>query len=160
MWKDNYLETRILTASPLELVNILYEYSIRSVRDARRHLAARDIPSRTTAVCKAISLITELRSSLNHEVGGEMSAKLESLYRYMQTRLTDGNMKQQDEPLAEVESLLENLANAWGEIALNSQPETSPAEPAQPAVEISPAAWNMPFAAQPDFEPAASYWSA
>jgi len=39
-WKQAYLETRILSADPVELVSILYEYATISVQDARQSLAA------------------------------------------------------------------------------------------------------------------------
>ena len=47
MWKDAYLESRVLSANPLELICILYQFALDSVRDARRHLAAGDIVARS-----------------------------------------------------------------------------------------------------------------
>src|ERR1039458_5604100 len=43
MWQnahDAYLESRVLSADPLELVHLLYEAAIEAVREARRYLAA------------------------------------------------------------------------------------------------------------------------
>ena len=160
MWNDRYLEHRILTASPLELVVILYEHTIRSVQDARRHLAAKEIASRATAICKAIMLISELRSSLNHEVGGEISQNLESLYKYMQKRLTDANMRQEDEPLGEVESLLQQLAEAWVEISKPRPEEAPAAEETIHSTDDDCANWAGAFTAHMEMERPASYWSA
>ena len=43
MWNsghDAYLESRVLTADPIELVNLLYQACTQAVREARYHLAA------------------------------------------------------------------------------------------------------------------------
>ena len=113
MWKDAYLESRVLSASPLELVCMLYQCALDSVQDGRRHLAAGDIVARSKAVCRAVAAIAELDGSLNHAEGGAISRNLGELYQYMKQRLTEANLRQTDAPLAEVESLLSTLSEAW-----------------------------------------------
>jgi flagellar protein FliS len=121
-WKSAYLETRILSASPLDLVNILYEHAILEVEEARRHLAGGDVAARSRSISKAIAIIGELQSSLDHDAGGEIAANLMRLYHYMRQRLTAGNVRQSDPPLAEVGSLLESLGEAWRAINTGSGP--------------------------------------
>jgi flagellar protein FliS len=116
-WKQAYLETRILSADPVELVSILYEYATISVQDARQSLATGDVPGRARAVTKAIAIVGELEGSLNREQGGDIAANLGRLYPYMRDRLTHANIMQKDEPLAEVEALLKTLGDGWKEIA-------------------------------------------
>jgi flagellar protein FliS len=123
-WKQAYLETRILSADPVELVSILYEYAGISVQDARQSLAAGDVPGRARAVTKAIAIVGELEGSLNLEQGGEIAVNLGRLYPYMRQRLTHANITQKDGPLAEVEALLKTLGDGWKEIA-----ESTPATP-------------------------------
>jgi flagellar protein FliS len=113
MWKDAYLESRVLSASPLELICILYQFALDSVRDARRHLAAGDIVARSKSVCRVVGAIAELEGSLNHAEGGAISRNLGELYQYLRRRLTEANMWQQDAPLAEAETLLTTLSEAW-----------------------------------------------
>jgi flagellar protein FliS len=158
MWRNTYLETRVLTASPIDLVNILYEHAIVCVQDARSHLAANDISARANAICKAIKVISELRVSLDHAAGGEIAARLESLYEYMQRRLTESNVKRQDQPLAEIEALLKQLAGAFSEIGNGSLAEVPQAE--APAFTGDVNNWNPTFAPQGEFESSRSYWSA
>ncbi|HVW10332.1 MAG TPA: flagellar export chaperone FliS [Bryobacteraceae bacterium] len=119
-WKKAYLETRILSADPVELVNILYEYATISVQDARESLAKADVAARAGAVTKAIAIVGELESSLDHRQGGEIAVNLGKLYRYMRDRLTHANITQKDEPLAEVEALLKTLGDGWKQIAGNT----------------------------------------
>lgn len=123
MWKDAYLESRVLSADPLELVHILYEHTLTMVQDARRHLAAGDIPERGRSISRAIAAIDELDSSLDRQSGGALSANLSGLYQYMRLRLLTANIQKQDAPLAEVESLLNTLGEAWNAIRPAAQPK-------------------------------------
>jgi flagellar protein FliS len=108
-----YLESRIRSADPIELIAILYEYAILSVREARESLAKKDVAERSRKISKTIAIVSELDSSLDHEKGGQISTNLARLYQYIRERLTAANMKKEDAPLAEVESLLSTLADAW-----------------------------------------------
>jgi flagellar secretion chaperone FliS len=113
-----YLETQVLSASPLELIHLAYEGAIKAIVDAREHLAAGRIQDRTRAITKALDLLMELARGLNFEQGGDLSVQLARLYDYMQRRLAEANAKQIAEPLAEVQSLLENLDEAWKTISM------------------------------------------
>jgi flagellar protein FliS len=108
-----YLESRILSADPVELIQILYEHAIKFVREARGALAAGDIVGRSKAISRTIGILGELEGSLDKEAGGSIGKNLAALYRYMRKRLTVANLKQEDGPLAEVESLIETLGGAW-----------------------------------------------
>ena len=110
---QTYVEDEIVTADPIRLVQLLYQGAIEAVGSARVNLASGDIKGRFAASTKAIEILTELSSSLNHEQGGELSARLAALYDYMQRRVIDGNQQQIDAPLAEVGQLLTTLGEAW-----------------------------------------------
>jgi flagellar protein FliS len=119
---DAYLESRILAADPVELVNLLYQACQHSVREAREHLAAGRIAERARAISKAAEIFAELAVSLDYVRGGEISQRLAQLYDYMQRRLLDANMQQSDEPLAEVLGLLATLSEAWEGIRPSATP--------------------------------------
>jgi flagellar protein FliS len=121
-WKTAYLETRVLSADPVELIDILYEYAMLSVQDARDGLARGDIIARSRAISKVIAILGELEGSLNLELGGEIASNLSRLYHYMRKRLTGANLSQTDEPLAEVEALLKTLGEAWHVIGREKEP--------------------------------------
>jgi flagellar protein FliS len=120
MWKRAYLENRVLSANPVELINILYEHATLSVQEARGALVRGDIGARAKAIAKAIAILGELESSLDHELGGAIADNLAKLYRYMRERLTAANLGQEDRPLAEVEELLRTLGEAWEQIGRES----------------------------------------
>lgn len=111
--QNAYLEGRVLSADPLGLVRILYEEALDSVIAARAHLRSGDIAARSQQITRGQLILIELRSVLDHERGGELSARLENLYDYMHGRLTTANLEQREEPLTEVERLLMTLLEGW-----------------------------------------------
>ena len=116
MWNsahDAYVESRVLAADPLELVRLLYQSAIGSVREARRFLAEGKIAERSRAISKACEIVIELNTALDHARGGEISQRLASLYDYMLRRLLEANLQQNDGPLAEVLGLLSTLGEGW-----------------------------------------------
>ena len=126
MWQnahDTYLESRIEAADPLELVRLLYQGAIASVKEARRHLAAGEIGARSRAISKALAILTELSASLDHTRGGELSQRLGQLYDYMQRQLLEANFRQTDGPMTEVLGLLATLGEAWDGIQEEAKPE-------------------------------------
>jgi flagellar protein FliS len=118
---SSYLQQKILSASPLELVAMLYSRAINEIVEARRHLANRNIELRSKAICNASEAVCELDGSLDMAAGGELSLRLRGLYRYSLVRLLDANRQQADEPLAEVLGLMATLAEAWQTISQTGQ---------------------------------------
>jgi flagellar protein FliS len=152
MWNnghDAYLESRILAADPVELVNMLYQGCRQAVRDAREHLAAGRIGERSKAITLAFEILAELAGSLDRPRGGEISERLARLYDYMQCRLLDANIKQSDEPLVEVLGLLNTLSEAWEGVR---KPEPKPVMQAS-----SP--WSHAPALEPVAAGSAHNWS-
>jgi len=141
-----YLESRILSADPMELVCLMYQAAVSEVREARRHLQEKNIRGRSNSITKVQNILSELTTVLDHQRGGQFSKNLAQLYDYMMRRLTEANFKQVDEPLAEVLGLLATLKEGWDGIK-----QTKPTAPAgnawsQAAAQDSPAqaqAWSF-----------------
>jgi flagellar protein FliS len=116
MYENPYassLETRIFSATPIELVKMLYQAAIEEVQTARQHLKRGETAERGRSVVKAIAILAELNSSLDHSKAGELSTKLAAMYDYLQRTLLDANFRQADDGLAEAETLLKTLDEAW-----------------------------------------------
>ena len=148
MWHDAhdaYLETRVMSADPLELVRLMYQACTAAVREARQQLACGDIAARSRAISKACEILIELSSSLDFERGGEISKRLAQLYDYIERRLIEANIQQSDAPLAEALGLLSTLAEAWDGLKTEApaeSPRWAPPVPAEPAPSYSTHAWS------------------
>jgi flagellar protein FliS len=145
---DAYLENRVLSADPIELVRMLYQAAESAVREARRRLEAGEIAARSKAIARACDILAELAVSLDRDRGGEIAARLSRLYNYMTLRLVEANTLQQDALLAEVLGLLGTLAEAWDGVREGVQP-------AAPAA----SGWERPAAPDPEPAVASSPWS-
>jgi len=141
MPKDIYLETRVLTADPVELIHMLFEHALGQVRSARAALVTGDIVGRSQAVTKVLAVLGELEGSLDHKVGGSISQNLARLYQYMRIRVVDGNVKRDDAALAEVESLMQTLDEGW--TAMRHATSAPPASLyAQAGMEAGACSWS------------------
>lgn len=126
MYRDNYLEDRVMSASPVELIWMLYEGAIEAVGRARACVQTGDIAGRARAVTKAADIVGELAHSLRQPEGGsaEIEMNLRRLYDYVLARLLEGNASQSDAPFAEAERVLNTLLEAWRNVA---EPQSAPA---------------------------------
>jgi flagellar protein FliS len=128
-----YRANSILTASPGQLVLMLFDGALNALAVAR---AACDDPAGDprrfevihTQLVKAQKIIAELQSTLNLEEGGEFARTMYRLYDYYDRRLVEANLKKQSAPIAEVERLLGEVRNAWSEMLRDKgQVATAPA---------------------------------
>lgn len=78
-----YREADLGSMSPEKMVVALYERVLRDLEDARTALRDGDRPAANTTITHAQTIITELRNALDHEIGGEIAANLESLYGFV-----------------------------------------------------------------------------
>ena len=122
-----YYEQMILNAEPVELIRLLYQRAISSVREAREHLAQKRIAERSKSVTRAYAAIEQLIVSLRPETAPELCARLRGLYAYMQQRLLEANMRQVDAPLAEVLDLLTTLEEGWSGVMEQMKPREAEA---------------------------------
>jgi flagellar secretion chaperone FliS len=126
----HYREVAVRTANPIQLVIMLYDAAICSLKEAREHIDHKNIAGRSRSINKCISIISELQSCLNLKAGGEIADSLNRLYSYMKRRIFCANVEQSIQPLAEIETLLENLRSAW--IELSAQTRGNVDQPAAP----------------------------
>ena len=117
MYRDAYLETEILSATPVRLVELLYRGGLDAVRLARNALDASNIAERSRQIVRGQAILAELSLTLDHQRGGALSRELAELYDYMQRRLNNANSEQRAEPLDEVSRLLETLLEAWSSVS-------------------------------------------
>jgi flagellar secretion chaperone FliS len=114
---DSYVENSILTATPLQLVSMLYCCAIDSVSEARRCLACGDVSGRVRPINRAFDAVTELSLSLDFEQGGEMAQRLAELYGYISQKIIVGHANQSDDALAEAARLLTTMHESWERLA-------------------------------------------
>ena len=117
------LESGVMSASPHQLIVMLFDGALSALVRARILMNQGDIPGKGTALSKAIDIINNgLSAGLDLEKGGEMAENLSALYDYMSRRLLHANLHNDEQAINEVAALLDNIADAWRQIGPNYQP--------------------------------------
>ena len=115
------LESAVLSASPHQLVVMLFDGAHSALVRARLFLEQGNIPAKGEALSKAINIIDNgLKAGLNMEVESDLPENLAALYDYMVRRLLHANLRNDAEAIVEVEVLLNNIADAWKQICPNA----------------------------------------
>jgi len=127
-YAKTYQSQAVLTASPGQLVLMLYDGALRFLGHAIDGLKApEEAPRRieiiNTNLIKAQNILAELQATLNHEAGGDYAANLDRLYDYYIRRLAEANMKKKVEPAIEVEGLVRQLRDGWSEMLRTHETE-------------------------------------
>jgi len=106
-------------ANPHRLIQMLMEGALEKISKAKGFMTNGNIAKKGEHISWAISIIEGLRVSLDHSQGGKISENLESLYVYMNSRLTQANLHNSVEMLEEVSGLLLDIKSGWDAIPQN-----------------------------------------
>jgi flagellar protein FliS len=121
VYARTYRTNAVMTATPGQLVLMLYDGALKFLDLARRAFEQPpESPHRIEEInqhlLKAQAIITELQSGLNLQEGGEFAQTMNRLYSYHNRRLFEANLRKDPAPVAEVERLLREIRNAWAEM--------------------------------------------
>jgi flagellar protein FliS len=111
-----YQSTQIETATPGQLIVLMYDGAIRFLSDAARGLARGDYFGLSNGVKRAQLIISELMSALDMDSGGEIAANLVRIYGFLFDSLTEASL---DHDQAKIEMVLEHLRtlrSAWEQV--------------------------------------------
>jgi flagellar protein FliS len=129
---SSYKNTSITTASPSQLLVILYDEAVRQLDTAIDLLDeysknGKKDPSKiepiTKAVIKTQNIVTELMASLDFDNGGEIAQNLFNLYTWFNSELTDANIRHDQQKITVVRNLISELRGTWSEISIRMAAE-------------------------------------
>ena len=112
----------VAAADPHRLVLMLMDGAMERLTMARGCLTRQqrgDIARKAQLLSQSVSIIAELRGSLNMEGGGPLAQNLSDLYEYMTRQLLRANVDNNIGCITEVVSLMGEIRGAW--IAIGPQ---------------------------------------
>ncbi len=118
---QRYRAVKIQTATPAQIMLMLYDGAIRFALIAKKKIDEKDYAAKGTYIGKVQAIVSELMSSLDFSVAPELCARLEQLYLFMMEKLTEANLEMTTEPIDVTVDLLKTLREGWSE-ALTSLP--------------------------------------
>jgi len=110
---QKYKNTAITSASREKILLMLYEGSIKFVKRAIKACEDKNIAERGLNIGRACDIVMELNNTLDHKVGGELSANLEKLYVFITDQLTKANITGDPKYLQDALKILETLNEGW-----------------------------------------------
>jgi flagellar protein FliS len=116
-----YRATEVLSAPPGRLVVITFDGLLTAMARARAGIAMRNHELTQTSIDKARGLLCQLLVTLDRERGGEIAARLFSLYLFVLGELLEITMQPDVDRLDRNISLVRELRDAFDQIA--SQPK-------------------------------------
>lgn len=111
-----YQRNAVMTASPEKLVKMLYEGAIKHLDKARLGIENADTARSQevgTALSKAMGIIGELRASLDHAAGGDISRDLDRLYEFSLNQLSQANLNRTAEGVNAALEVMRTLKEGW-----------------------------------------------
>ena len=112
-----YDQANLIGSNPVCLVTALYKGAIDATAHASKCFETGDVMGRSRSVSKVVNILTELMTSLDHQIGGEISANLKRLYSYMQQCVLKAHAEKRPDLLDEVSKLLSEMIQAWYKVA-------------------------------------------
>ncbi len=112
---NQYQNNQILSASPEQILIMLYDGSIRFCRQAIHAMDTGQRIVQAEKISRTMAIVCEFANTLNHEVGGEIATDLDALYGFMTRELTRANLQNDRKALETVEDLLTGLRSTWVE---------------------------------------------
>jgi flagellar secretion chaperone FliS len=107
----------VAAADPHRLIVMLMDGALERIQTARGCIARGDSVEKARLLNRAVSIVGELRGSLDMKSGGQIAVNLSELYDYMARRLLKATSENRVELLDEVTGLLNEIRGAWVAIA-------------------------------------------
>jgi flagellar protein FliS len=118
-----YKKKQIESATPVQLIILLYEGAIEYLNRAEKVAEKKDndwIEKYHNHLIAAQNIVTELTISLNMEKGGDLAKNLFRLYEYINHKLVTANVEKDAQSISEVKDLLLTLKKGWVGLAEKS----------------------------------------
>jgi len=114
--QNEYLINKIKTASPMQLIIIVYDTAIASLEGVTQDWENKEYTEAAEKILKAQKCIRELKKSLNMDIE-EISHSLFSLYRAIDKMMLKIQQERDEALLNKTITMLVELRDTWQEVA-------------------------------------------
>ena len=126
----SYKASSVQTASPGKLVLMLFDGYLRFTAAATKSWDEPDLIKKNEGInnnlIRAQNIVTELQSSLDLTVPGDLPGTLYRLYDYVLTNLQQANINKDVQKIVEADKVIAELREAWSEMLTQNPENTSP----------------------------------
>jgi flagellar secretion chaperone FliS len=112
-----YKEQSILTATPGQLVVMLYDGCLRFLHQSAYAMREDDVVVAGNRLSRAEAIIDELLTTLDLEQGGVIASRLQGIYVFCSKQLVEARMNRDADMIDTVSGLLAELRESWAQVA-------------------------------------------
>jgi flagellar protein FliS len=111
-----YRQSAVLTATPEQLVVMLYDGAVRFLRQAELAMNEGAFLHSYEKLGRGEAIIDELLATLNMDTG-EIAERLQAIYVFQKRTLIEARVQRNGEKIGQVVALLVSLREAWARLA-------------------------------------------
>lgn len=111
---QKYQQNSVMTASPKELILMLYNGAIKFCNLAVQSFEEGEVQKQHMYIIKVQDIITELEIALDPKY--EISKEIRVLYTYIKELLVQANVKKDVQLVLEAKELISEFRNTWQEL--------------------------------------------
>lgn len=114
------VESQANAASPHQLIVMLYDGLLESMRFALSHMQSKDPMRKGSEISRSLRILQEgLIPALDFEKGGDISVQLMGIYEYVSQHIVLASARNDEELMRVCIGMIENIREAW--IAIGQQ---------------------------------------
>lgn len=113
---NSYAKNQVLTASPEQILIMLFDAAIRFNREAQAANDAGKTSLKLEKIGRVFNIISEFSNTLDHNVGGEIAEELDALYQFHLQELGKARTDKTNKHLKFVEDFLVEWRETWLEV--------------------------------------------
>jgi flagellar protein FliS len=126
----SYKSASVETASPGRLVLMLYDGALRFMNAALAGFEEENFLRRNETInnnlIRTQKILSELQTSLDLNVEGDLPETLYSLYDHAYSLLQKANVNKEPEPINEAYSIIKDIRDAWSEMLIRTEEASTP----------------------------------
>jgi flagellar protein FliS len=122
-----YRQTEVQTASPVEVVIMLYDTLVRDLNQVIAAVRVQDVEERVRQSNHVFSVLQQLDLMLDHENGGDTAKELARVYSYVRARVIESQIKLDTAILERQIEFILQVREAWQSSVNASQMSVVPA---------------------------------
>lgn len=110
---DEYLQTRVMTASPYRLHLMVIDEILKHSRRTHEALQSEDFETSHTESVRAREYLAEVLAGIRDDVSQELSSNVKDYFLHIQKSLHEADMKQDVTAAAKAVELIEGYRETW-----------------------------------------------
>lgn len=108
---SQYKKNSVMTATPEELVLMLYNGALKFLKQATIYIEEKNIEKAHYSIIKVQDILVEFMSTVDRQ--NEIGKDLYALYEYMNHRLKEANLRKDIKILEEVHGMIKEIRDTW-----------------------------------------------